>query len=162
MAQWRRPPAGGDTKTPFGCTALVEVGVTVTLDFGIPKHLFALFIKKLPASILLLPQRVGRRSPGRRSMQAGHSPLAAHLPRTEPPRRWRDPASSRSRLPWYWPSYQVSASESVPQRFPRSASQRVAELVLKTACCLRPSSWGILSEPRLGRHCHLGKKRQCR
>src|SRR5437868_4285587 len=48
MAQWRGPPAGGGTKNPFGCPALVEVGVTVTLDFGIPKHLVALFIRNCP------------------------------------------------------------------------------------------------------------------
>ena len=45
MTQWRRPPAVGSIKTPFGRSALVEVGVTVTLDFEIPKHLVTFFIR---------------------------------------------------------------------------------------------------------------------
>ena len=102
-------------------------------------------------------------SPSRRSMPARHSPLAAHLARTEPSRRWSDPASSRERfrLPWHWPSDRVSASERVLQRFPRSAPQRVVELVLKTPCCLRHSSWRILSEPGLVKYCFRRKKQQC-
>src|SRR6516164_2457968 len=103
------------------------------------------------------------RSPSRRSIRAAHSALAAHLARTEPSGRWRDPASSRERfrLPWHRPSDRVSASERVLQRFPRSAPQRVAELVLKTRCCLRHSSWRILSERGLVKYCYRRKKQQC-
>ena len=67
MGQWRGPPTGGGTKNPFACTVVVEVGVAVTSDFEIPKHLVALLIRNCSCpycysrSVLGDARRVGDR-----------------------------------------------------------------------------------------------------
>src|SRR6516165_1985251 len=67
MGQWRGPPTGGGTKNPFACAVVVEVGMAVTSDFEIPKHLVALLIRNCPCpycysrSVLGDARRVGDR-----------------------------------------------------------------------------------------------------
>ena len=85
-------------------------------EFRNPETSGCVVHQKLPASASSPPKHVELRPPRRRSVQAELSPLARHLARAEPSRRWTDPGSSRerSRLPWRPPRRRSVQAELSP------------------------------------------------